>query len=224
MLKKGEIVVKQSLSQQVYERLLEQILKNELVPGELINRREVAAQLGVSVAPTLEAMLQLESEGLLETFPRKGTRVRIITDEDLRGQVILRQALECQAARFYHGRLIIDNEARLLKLAEKVDVSEVGTRDNWQNEIEFHRSLMELAPFPILVREFNKVMRLSLFFAANKLSTLNFNDRYERVVNRHANLIEKLKTDDPDEAERLLREHLYSSRLLSKFNQNTYHA
>lgn len=64
-------------------------------------------------------------------------------------------------------------------------------------------------------------MRLSLFFAANKLSTLNFNDRYKRVANRHVKLIEKLKTDDPDEAERLLREHLYNSRLLSRFNLNT---
>jgi DNA-binding GntR family transcriptional regulator len=207
--------MKQSLSQQVYEKMLEKILNSQLIPGELINRREVAAQLGVSVAPTLEAMLRLEAEGLLETFPRKGTQVRIITDEDLRGQVILRQALECQAARFYHGRLIVENEARLVKLAEQVDASEVGTRENWQNEIDFHRSLMELAHFPILVREFNKVMRLSLFFAANKLSTLNFIDRYERVANRHVKLIEKLKTDDPDEAERLLREHLYNSRLLS---------
>ena len=57
----------------MYEHLLENFLQNELVPGHILNRREIAQQLGVSVAPVLEAFLQLEMEGFVESIPRKGT-------------------------------------------------------------------------------------------------------------------------------------------------------
>lgn len=216
-IKRG-IILNHSLSQQVYEKLLNRILYNELVPGEMINRREVAATLGVSVAPTLEAMLQLETEGFLETIPRKGTRIRVITDEDLRGQIVLRQALECQAARLYHGRLVTAHGTRLAKLAQKVDASTIGSRENWQSEIVFHRALVELADCPALLREFNKVMRLSLFFSANKSTTINFNAKYDRIIKSHLELVRNLETDDPDQAEKLLREHL-TSGLLSKYDK-----
>jgi DNA-binding GntR family transcriptional regulator len=205
--------LKRSLSQRVYDTLLERILRNEWAPGDMINRREVAAELEVSVAPALEAMLQLEAEGLLETIPRKGTRIRVITEEDLRGQVILRQALEGQAARLYCGEPIIQNEARLLELAAAVDSSAVNSWDNWEKEILFHRSLVELADCKVLVREFNKVMRLSLFFAANKLSSLSFNNQYDHIINRHTELVKKLQVSDADVAERAMRDHLYSGLL-----------
>jgi DNA-binding GntR family transcriptional regulator len=209
--------MKPSLSQQVYEKLLERIFQNHWVPGELINRREIAKELGVSVAPTLEAMLKLEAEGLLETIPRKGTRIRVVTENDLRGQVILRQALECQAARLYCGRPVIENESRLLELAETVDNTLVNTRECWQSEVEFHRFLVELAQCKILTQKFREVMQLSLFIAANRLSSLNFEHQYDHIVNRHTELVNKLKTTEPDVAERVIREHLFSG-LLEGYN------
>ena len=71
------------LSGEVYEALLARLMSGELLPGQLINRRDVAAQLGTSTAPVLEAMKQLEFDGYLETLPRKGTQVRIISEERL---------------------------------------------------------------------------------------------------------------------------------------------
>ena len=210
--------MKRSLSQQVYDQLLQRILKNELVPGEMINRREVAAKLGVSVAPTLEAMLQLESEGFLETIPRKGTRIRVITDADLRGQVILRQALECQAARLYHGQPLVQSEAKLLKLAQKADTAIVGSPENWQNEIVFHRALVELADCPALLREFNKVMQLNLFFSANKSVKVQVNSELDRIVKPHTELVQQLQTASADQAEKAIREHL-TTGLLSKYDK-----
>ena len=45
------------------------------------------------------ALLGLESEGLLESRPRAGTRVRIPSPEDVRGHYVVREALEVQAAK-----------------------------------------------------------------------------------------------------------------------------
>src|SRR4051812_40425502 len=109
-----------SLASRVYEEILKRLLSGELAPGQIFNRRQTAAELGVSVAPVLEAMLELEAEGLIESLPRKGTRVRVLTLDDLQGQLVVREALECQAARLYCGRPVQRESKRLLRLAEEI--------------------------------------------------------------------------------------------------------
>jgi DNA-binding GntR family transcriptional regulator len=70
------------LSNRVYEQLYGAMLDGRLRPGDRLNRRQVSVDLGVSVAPVLEAMTQLEWEGFLETSPRAGTLVRQVTLAD----------------------------------------------------------------------------------------------------------------------------------------------
>jgi DNA-binding GntR family transcriptional regulator len=55
--------------------------------------------LGISLVPVSEALQRLEIDGLVETEPRKGTRVRIPTPRDLKGHTVVRAALECESAR-----------------------------------------------------------------------------------------------------------------------------
>ena len=52
----------------------------------------------MSFLPVTEALLRLEFEGLLESRPRAGTRVRIPSSQDVEGNYVVRQALETQAA------------------------------------------------------------------------------------------------------------------------------
>ncbi|HUC77830.1 MAG TPA: GntR family transcriptional regulator, partial [Vicinamibacterales bacterium] len=75
----------------------ERILRGELPIGNVISRRRLAAELGMSLLPVSEAFQRLELEGLLESRPRAGTRVRIPNEQDVRGHYILRQALEAEA-------------------------------------------------------------------------------------------------------------------------------
>lgn len=194
----------QSLSQVVYDQLLERLLKNELVPGEILNRREIAKELDVSVAPVLEAMLQLEMEGFLESIPRKGTQVCPIKADDIMGRLVVREALECQAARMYCGKAVRENEKELTKLAIEADQSLVGSRQNWETEIAFHRALVELADCPVLTDEFDKVMKLNLFYAVNRLMP----HHSESEMDRHDELVKTLQTEDADLAEKAIRRHL----------------
>jgi hypothetical protein len=61
--------------------------------------RQVPKQFGTSVFPVSEAILRLESEGLVESKPQVGTRVRVPSETDIRDGFIIREALECQSAR-----------------------------------------------------------------------------------------------------------------------------
>ncbi len=200
--------MKTSLSQDVYNILLKRLLANELVPGEIINRRAVAAELNVSVAPVLEAMVQLEHEGYLESIPRKGTRVCPIYPADVLGQLYLREAIECQAARLYCGKAVVEHEAELKELAGQCDRRSVDVPEHWEDEIRFHKYLTELSGVAVLVRQFEKVIRVNMFYSSNKL--VEPVDRAERQS--HEALVDLLKVHDPDYAERVIRNHVRSGK------------
>jgi len=87
-----------SLAAEAYSVVRQRIARGELVLGEAVSRRQIAAELGMSFLPVTEALLRLEFEGLLESRPRAGTRVRIPSAQDVEGNYIVRQALETRAA------------------------------------------------------------------------------------------------------------------------------
>ncbi|MFA6508026.1 MAG: GntR family transcriptional regulator [Treponemataceae bacterium] len=205
---KSDNAQKQSLSQGVYEHLLEKFLQNELVPGNILNRREIAQRLGVSVAPVLEALLQLEMEGFVESIPRKGTLVKPVRQEDIFGQLMLREAVECQATRLYCGKRVREKRAALEALADELDLTASESPEHWKQEIEFHRRLVELSDCPALVREFTRFIRLGVFYRMNRI--LQPVDRLDRQS--HSSLIEAVSGDDPDLAERAVRQHLRSGK------------
>jgi DNA-binding GntR family transcriptional regulator len=204
----GQQDTKRSLKQIVYDDLLDKLLNNNLVPGEILNRRTVAHELGVSVAPVLEAMLQLETEGFLESIPRKGTQVRPIRQEDIIGMFVVREALECQAARLYCGKRILVAFDRLLPLAQQLDQESTGHPQHWIREIEFHSTLVGLAECRMLSEEYKRCIHLNMFHGINKF--------YPREGDRgrmsHELLLRELKTPDPDVAERVIRAHVRSGK------------
>src|SRR5580698_8856827 len=97
-----------SLAGEAYVIVRERILRGELPIGQAISRRKLAVELGMSFLPVSEALLRLEHEGLLESRPRAGTRVRVPTRADVQGQYIVREALEAQAAMLFAVRATPD--------------------------------------------------------------------------------------------------------------------
>lgn len=67
----------------VYDFLKDQIISGALSPGEKINEREIADQVHVSRTPVREALRNLEYEGYVTTFPKKGVFVKKYSPEEL---------------------------------------------------------------------------------------------------------------------------------------------
>lgn len=198
----------QSRSQLGYTYLIQGILSGRLQPGEEINRREVARQLGVSLAPINEAVSQLEAEGFLEVLPRRQTRVRLVRREEVRGLLILREAIECQAARLYCGGTITANLPRLAELALAVDTSQPASAENERAETQFHSALVNLVGAPLLATEFRKVMQRRLFYKINAMVPW----QTQPPLGNHRELLIQLQTDNPDAAESAMRHHLERGR------------
>lgn len=83
----------------VYEWIRERIIDGTYPPGQRIREREVALELEVSRVPVREALPQLESEGYIETLPRRGAVVTHLTVQGVTELFDVRASLEVLAAR-----------------------------------------------------------------------------------------------------------------------------
>src|SRR5712671_1021501 len=116
-----ETAVPASLAAEAYEFVKHRILRGFLPMGQVISRRKIAAELGMSFLPVSEALLRLEFEGLLESRPRAGTRVRIPSPDDVSGHYLVRETLETQAAKLFAAVASPAERVGLQKMAARLD-------------------------------------------------------------------------------------------------------
>ena len=197
------------LSTDVYNTMLDRLLKGKLLPGATVNRRQIAEELGVSVAPVLEAFRQLEHEGFLTTVPRKETIVRALTKEDIKGNLILKEAIECAAAERYTGETVQLHYPRLERMANKLDsdYKSKSSMESWRLDLDFHRELVALAGYDILVAEYNRIAVPNLFYQVNRALRSDGNMS-------HIKLLQALSSSDREYAIQKLRVHLRSGKIL----------
>lgn len=89
----------QSLQAAVTRSLRDAIVTGRLPPGERLRESQLAQMFQVSRNPVREALLALQAEGLVATSPRKGARVRLISEEEVAELIELRIELERLNAR-----------------------------------------------------------------------------------------------------------------------------
>ena len=70
------------------------ILRGQLAPGQMLKQEELAKQFGLSRAPVREALRQLEAEGLVISYPHRGTVVARLSADDIEEVFLIRITLE----------------------------------------------------------------------------------------------------------------------------------
>ena len=193
-----------SLAQKTYTYILSHILQNEYVPGQIISRREIAQSLGISISPVTEAVILLENEGLLETFARKGTQVRLVTSEDFAAHQILREAMECAAIKLLAGEPIQQKLPMLKALAKEVDDSTWGPFEYFQADKNFHQALIDMCGNSRVSEEYRRISTLGLYVTLAHIRQ----DVPSNEDAPHSRLITQLSTATPEEAAALIQRHI----------------
>ena len=83
-----------TLRAQVARELREAIISGELPADTRLIEKDLAAQFEISRGPLREAFRELEEEGLVETRPHAGSKVRGFSNEELADTYSLRRVLE----------------------------------------------------------------------------------------------------------------------------------
>jgi GntR family transcriptional regulator, rspAB operon transcriptional repressor len=199
------------LSGEAYLIVRERILRGEFSIGQVISRRKLAAELGMSLLPVSEAMLRLEHEGLLESRPRAGTRVRVPTPQDVRGHYVVREALEAQSAKLFAEIATPEEKAELLKLASRVDA--LGAQADGNRFVylslheKLHRRIAECARCPALTDAIEKTHALGSTWRCASRGV----SAHAQPLRRHQELIEALSCGDPAFAGEAMRQHIQAA-------------
>jgi DNA-binding GntR family transcriptional regulator len=202
------------LSDQAYQVIRERILKGEIPLGAPLSRRKVAAELGMSLLPVSEAFQSLESDGLVESRPRVGTRVCFPTAHEIRERYEVREALESQSARLYAQRATAAQRREMQKMAEHMDAlfnhSAGSTRRDRDVLYAVHDYHLQ---FHLRIAEAADCRTLQTMIEKNHV--LIFNWLFDVAARRpdlppqfHRELVEALNRGDEEAADRAMRAHV----------------
>src|SRR5690242_4572036 len=82
----------------VYQHLKRAILEQLHTGGTLLTEAEIADAVGVSRTPVREALLRLESEGLVVLYPKRGALVLPVSAQEIDDVIEARTLVEVHAA------------------------------------------------------------------------------------------------------------------------------
>lgn len=198
----------ESRSSNVYETVIRRILSGEYRPGQLLNRRAVAEDLSMSIVPVNEAFTLLQSEGIIQTVPRKGTFIAQLDWRDLVEVTIVRSALEVEAARAYCGKRIQLQREYMLELADKVDNAQPVTFEYLHADVVFHRKLVALAGNRYLSQLLDTVMTRGLLLAMEAVLTTHS----EPVTASHREFVDDLCSATPETVGAVVRRNIFAAK------------
>src|ERR1051325_4499629 len=198
-----------SLAAEAYSVVRQRIARGELVLGQAVSRRQIAAELGMSFLPVTEALLRLQFEGLLESRPRAGTRVRIPSSQDVEGNYVVRQARETQAAMLFAEVATDAERAELRRLAARVDaLSMKSDRSMYVTlHLKLHQQIAECARCEALTEAIERTHAITMiWFCVMRQPSADDSPR------RHQDLVEEILSGDEMRISKAVREHLVIGR------------
>jgi DNA-binding GntR family transcriptional regulator len=136
----------ETLANQVYAWLAEQVLTGELRPGQWISENEIAAHVGVSRSPVREALRALGREGIVEAVPRRGTRIAEFTAADVDGLYRTRELVDPEMARLAVENMGPDGIASLERLAAGLHEADGNLDVYYQSTERLWNTLTESCP------------------------------------------------------------------------------
>ncbi len=207
-----DLVQQNSLATLVLRELERRILGGELVPGSKLNEADLAGELGVSRGPVREAFRALEQSGLVRTEKNRGVYVRQVSIEEANEIYEVRAALEGMIGRLAAKRIRSAQVDAIRAVVKKMHV--VGrSRDAaayYPLNVQFHELLCEAAGNKTLHANYRRVVNeLDLY----RRETIERSAENIPVSTRdHEAIVNAVAKGDEKLAERLLYEHVITSR------------
>jgi len=168
----------------------------------------------MSILPVSEALQRLQNEGIVESQPRVGTRVRVPTGTDVRERYEIREALECQTARLFCRSATNADHEELLEMAKQLDALYARCFSAAEKDADFLYLVQDThTRFHLRIAEVSGCQALRTMLEANQV--LTFNWLYYVAARRpslpprfHTELAQALCTRDEEVADRVMRAHV----------------
>jgi len=198
---------KVSFSERAYIDIKQRILDNQLPAGHQMMESEVAELLQISRTPVREAIMRLESEGLVEVRPRHGMKVKPISVSDMQEIYALLTGLESTAAWQAASRDHLDGEIQSLQQSVKKMDKALKAKNlvAWtEADEDFHRLLVSMSGNQRLIKLVDQFMDQ---VHRVRMLTIRLRPMPTQSNKDHAQVVAAIEAKDPDTARRVHRIH-----------------
>jgi DNA-binding GntR family transcriptional regulator len=200
------------LSEQVYGRLRDGILRGDFLPGQALKPQELAGTYEVSLAVVREALVRVVGDGLADRLPNRGFAVPSFSDRRWQEIAEARRTVEPALLRMAVARGDVDWEARVRAAHHRLSRTperEAGERASYSAEWSeahrlFHRTLLDGCGNAVLMDTFDRLWTASELM--RRWAGLRAPGRDQ--LQEHARLEETALARDADAAAACLDRHL----------------
>lgn len=213
------------LRTQVSQRLAIAIFARHYKAGEKLTVQPLAEQFGVSRTPVREALMELESLGMVEVLPHKGALVREFGPQEARELIQFRKILEREAIRCACGKIPREQLEKLYHDLKQV-ISQPPTFTTSQAtrelDVRLHATIASYCQNQRLQEEIARCWTICKAMADAYYILLRTTDSFVRVEENleHLAIVEALLAEDSAASQRALEAHL--DTFLEDFIQNHF--
>ncbi|MEH6455885.1 MAG: GntR family transcriptional regulator [Cocleimonas sp.] len=188
-------------------QITQDISSGVLRPGDQLEEADLADRFQVSRTPIREAIRAMVSDGLLETRPRKGAFVRVLTSEELLDLFEVAAELEGMACRLAAGSLT-EEHARAIKLQLEKCKTAVASNDRKKYSIEnldFHTAIHKASRNKWLI---SQLKQIGIHLNAYRSIPYDMRGRLAKSVEEHEEIYKAILDGDESKASDLMRNHM----------------
>ncbi len=177
--------------------------------GTFLTETEVAQAAGASRTPVREALMRLESEGLIERIPRRGAYVPPLPDSEIRAVMEARQMIEVWTVE------------QLLSRGADFDLAEVESllvrqTENWSDPVtfieldrDFHSHLVAASGNAVVNQFYSELRDRQLRMGVYAVTGAEH--RATKVVEEHRRIVDAIRARDVAAARKATTEHLLNT-------------
>lgn len=187
------------------------IKEGVLLPGDSIDEAEIAVQYQVSRTPIREALIQLQTQGLLTSLPRGGMIVAKMDLQQLLSLWELLAELEGVTVRLACQRMAPDELASLVRLHEESRaVVEADDMAGWQDcNLRFHELIYHATRNPYLRQEVLRMRTRTGYYRRHAFGALG---RIKASFEQHHLIVEAFQRRDSEAASLAMIAHMRPAR------------
>ena len=203
-----------TLREKILENIRDAIVSGRLKAGSRVSEPELAERYGISRTPIREAFRQLESEGYLTVFPRRGAVVSELSPKDVEEFYAIKSIMEGYAARQACEKLSKKDLDKLQAINDKLaELARIGDiKHFFKTHSDFHELFIKAADNEKL---HELIAGLVTRFQRLRFTSLSLPGRMEVSVQEHEKIIDAFRKKDADLAEKLVRQNAeYGGRVL----------
>ena len=200
-----------SLSDQVFDKLENDIIHGVYAKGEILTELKLVEQLGVSRTPIRDALRRLEQERLIADTG-KGSVVLGITDEDLRDIMNIRERIEGLCAYYAAKNITAEGIKELAHITDLQDFYfNKGDTDRLrQVDDEFHDAICRLSQRHVISDTLTPLHRKTRRY---RRIAMEDRDRTTQTLKEHYEIFQAIAAGDADLAKSLMKQHIINAKL-----------